>query len=76
MLLGKRRSKNAPLFVWQDGSVVNRAEFVDRLRLFVGNFGLDPATYSDHSLKRGGATPRAAAAVPDQRFVPWEDGKP
>ena len=26
LLLGERPSMNAPLFVWQDGSVVNRAE--------------------------------------------------
>lgn len=46
--------------------VLAAKSFVSRVKLWVEKIGLDPANYSGHSFRRGGATTMARAGVPPE----------
>ncbi len=44
-----RGSSQGPLFVFADGKLLSRSQFVDRLRKGLREAGIDPTTYCSHS---------------------------
>jgi hypothetical protein len=56
-----------PLFLYKSGIVLSRKLFVDNTRLYLSMIGVDPARYTGHSYRVGGATCAAASGMAD-----WE----
>jgi integrase len=65
------RHKDGYLFYLADGKRASREWFVKLLKILLAtaeaklNLGLNPASYSGHSMRRGGATSLAQRGVPD-----------
>ena len=49
-------SQDAPAFSFASGQFINYSSFTSRLKILLKKAGLDPALYSGHSFRRGGAT--------------------
>ncbi len=56
---------NRPLFMYSDGSIFTRHMCIELTKLLASRLGHDPAQYSGHSYRKGGATSLANAHVPD-----------
>ena len=57
---------NDPLFRWPDGSAVKYREFMKMLRSALKGAGVEPAGYSTHSFRSGGATWAFNSGVPGE----------
>jgi hypothetical protein len=60
-------SLEAPLFLFNNGAILTRETFIKHTRLHLTLIGIDPARYSGHSYRTGGATTAALAGLHD-----WE----
>lgn len=66
------RDRSTPLFQLQSGHVLSRPRFVDVLQRAIArvavthDLDLDPARFTGHSLRRGGATSLFLAGAPDR----------
>ena len=49
-------TQDAPAFSFASGQFINYSSFTSRLKILLKKAGLDPALYSGHSFRRGGAT--------------------
>ena len=52
------------LFIWENGSVVSKEQFISALRLTLVQVGLDSKLFAGHSFRIGAATSAASAGVP------------
>ncbi len=60
-----RRYSRGPLFAFEDGKVLSRPRFVDRVRSALRLAGVDQTKYSSHSFRIGAATTAAAKGGED-----------
>ena len=49
-------SQDSPAFTFAEGQFIKYSSFTSRLKILLKKAGLDPALYSGHSFRRGGAT--------------------
>lgn len=63
--LAVRRDQPGPLFLFEDGRFLTQHSLISSMRLALSSLGLDPNTYSGHSLRIGAATSAAARGVQD-----------
>ena len=60
-------SPSQPLYRFHDGQVLTRQHLISHLRIQLQSIGIDPAEYSGHSFRSGGATDCALSGMGD-----WE----
>lgn len=63
--IARRGQAPGPLFIWQDGTALSRAQLVEEVRKALQGHGLDLQRFNGHSFRIGAATTAAACGFPD-----------